>query len=380
MPNFSNIIGSADVSDAMLPDQIIDEIIKSAPQQSAILSRVRHIPMSTKKAKQPVLNSLPMAYWVNGNPGLAQTTEADWKDAYITAEEIAAIVPIPRALLDDADVPLWEEVKPLLNEAVGGKVDAAGLFGTDKPESWPEGIVPAAIAAGNTVVRGTGKDLGVDIASLGEMLSLQGYAMDGFASRPGMQWQLRGLRNAQGDPIYTQTLAGAPESGLYGWPLNEVGNGAWDQTKAEIVGADWTKYVVGMRRDITYDIYKEGVISDENGKVVLNLMQQQCYALVVTARIGFACAKPKTRLNGKYPAGVILPAGYTAPKDPSNESGEEQGEPTTQSQEALSEAAPASLESMTVSQLHDYADENGIDLSGCSKKGDILDAIAEAEA
>ena len=89
----NNIIGRAEVSDALLPDQTINEIIQTAPESSVILSRARKVQMSSKKAKQPVLSSLPDAYWLDGDTGLKQTTDAQWKGVSMTAEELAAVRP-----------------------------------------------------------------------------------------------------------------------------------------------------------------------------------------------------------------------------------------------------------------------------------------------
>jgi HK97 family phage major capsid protein len=167
MAGYAEIIGRTETSDALLPDQTINEIIQTAPENSVLLSRARTVRLSAKRAKQPVLNSLPDAYWVNGDTGLKQTTDTSWSGTTITAEELAVIVPIPNTVVDDANVPLWDAVRPLLAEAIGKKVDQAGIFGTDKPASWPTAIIPAAIAAGNTVTAGTGADFGVDVATLG---------------------------------------------------------------------------------------------------------------------------------------------------------------------------------------------------------------------
>lgn len=358
MPALNNIMGRADLTDIQLPDQVIKEVIQEAPKHSVILSRAKNVHLSAKKAKQPVLATLPEAYWVNGDTGLKQTTKNAWKNINITAEELAVIVPIPDALIDDTDVPLWDSIKPLLNEAIGKKVDDAALFGVDKPDSWPDAIIPAAVAAGNTVARGTGDDLGVDVSLLGKMLAQQGFGINGFASKPGMQWELVGLRNANGDPIYTQSLAGSPTSGLYGFPLNEVTTGVWDETEAELLAGDWNKFVVGIRQDITYDFFKEGVISDENGKVILNLMQQDCKAMRVVFRVGFQVAIPVTRLGGKYPAGVIVPA--TAPSPASNQA--------------------KTVDEMNVAELKAYAAEHNIDIGSATLKADILAAIKAAEA
>ena len=315
MAGSNEIIGRAEVSDALLPDQTINDIIQTAPEQSVLLSRARNVRLTAKKAKQPVLDSLPDAYWVDGDIGLKQTTSAQWKGTVITAEELAVIVPIPNAVVDDANVPLWDQVKPLLAEAIGKKVDQAGLFGTDKPASWPTAIVPGAIAAGNVVIAGTGADFGVDVANLAEKVSTDGFAVNGFASRPGLSWKLRTLRDSNGQPIYGSPMTEAQAAVLYGFPLDEVRNGAWNTAAAELLAADWSKFVVGIRQDITYDLFSEGVISDADGKVILNLMQQDSKALRVVFRVGFQVANPLTRVNGvastRYPAGVLAPAAVT---------------------------------------------------------------------
>lgn len=311
----NNIIGRAEVSDALLPDQTINEIIQTAPEQSVILSRARPTRLTSKKAKQPVLDTLPDAYWVDGDTGLKQTTNAQWKGTSITAEELAVIVPIPNSVVDDTNVPLWDQVKPLLAEAIGKKVDQAALFGEDKPDSWPTAILPGAIAAGNVVIAGTGQDFGVDVATLAEKVSTDGFAVNGFASRPGLSWKLRTLRDENGQPIYGSPMTEAQAAVLYGFPLDEVRNGSWNTAAAELLAADWSKFVVGIRQDITYDLFSEGVISDSEGRVVLNLMQQDSKALRVVFRVGFQVANPLTRLNGvaasRYPAGVLVPAGVT---------------------------------------------------------------------
>jgi len=309
MAGYEEII-SRGAGGPLVPEPVAKEIIKELPHASVLLNRARRIRLSSKTLKQPILSALPDAYWVNGDTGLKQTTKAEWDSQTITAEELAALVVVPDALFDDTNVPIWDEVRPLLIEAIGRKVDDAGLFGTDKPVSWPTAVVPGAIAAGNTVVAGTGDDIAVDVAELGRLLAEDGYAANGFASKPGLNWQLVGLRNENGTPIYVPSLAAGTPSTLYGYPLNEVMNGSWDADVATLLAADWSKFVVGVRQDITFDISKDGVISDSEGKVIVNAYQQDSKILRVVFRVGFQIARPVTRVGGasRYPAAVLTPA------------------------------------------------------------------------
>jgi HK97 family phage major capsid protein len=310
--NVNDIISSGDLGGGLIPVEYATQIIQDAPKSSVLLTRARQIPMSTRTRTQPVLDSKPIAYWVGGDTGLKQTTKQAWKGLTITAEELAAIVPIPEAVIDDAAIPIWPEVMPRLAAAIGYKVDQAGLFGVDKPASFPTAVIPGAITAGNTVAESTAKDLAKNVAELGELLAKQGYAANGFASSPGFNWRLVGLRNANGSPIYTPSLAAGVPAALYGYGLNEVVNGAWDPTVASLLAADWSNFVVGIRQDITYKLLDQAVITDDDGKVILNLAQQDSVAMRVTFRVGFQIANPINDVQAdatkRYPAAVLTPA------------------------------------------------------------------------
>jgi len=306
----SNEIITRGATGPAVPEPVAQEVIQALPGASVLLNRARRVTMSSKTLKQPVLSALPDAYWVNGDTGLKQTTKAEWSNQVMTAEELAAIVVIPDALFDDSNVPLWDEVRPLLVEAIGRKVDQAGLFGVDKPTSWPTAVVPGAVAAGNVVQEADGVDLAASVAALGGLVAGDGFAINGFASAPGLNWRLVGLRDTNGSPIYTPSLSAGAPANLYGYPLNEVTNGSWNAAAATLLAADWTKFVVGVRQDITFEVFNTGVISDADGKVIVNLMQQDAKALRVVFRVGFQVANPITRVGSgaKYPAGVLTPA------------------------------------------------------------------------
>lgn len=307
--NFNNTIGRTDLGASLIPDEVSQEIIQTVPESSVLLTRAKRMRMSSKKKTQPVLASLPEAYWVQEG-ALKQTTKTGWEDVNITAEEMAVIVPIPDSVVDDAKINLWDTIKPLIAEAFGKKIDEAGIFGVDKPATWGLDILAGAASAGTNIAQGTGVDLAQDVAKLGENLSKKGYAVNGFASQPGLNWQLVGLRDANGQPVYTPSLTQGAPSNLYGYPLNEVKNGAWDATKAVLLAADWSKFVVGIRQDMTYQLFDQGVISNADGKVLYNLMQQDAKALRVVMRVGFQVANPITRVAAKgtqYPAGFITP-------------------------------------------------------------------------
>lgn len=293
---YNDIISRTEGTDPLVPQPIIAEVIQELPQQSVTMARARRVPMSALTTRQPVLSLLPQAYWLSGDTGLKQTSKQDWDNVFLTAEELAVIIPIPQAYIDDAAVPLWDEVQPRITEAMGAAIDLATIFGVGSPWGAGKDIYSQAVAAGNVV--SSTADPGVGVASLGVALGKQGYNANGFACAPGFVWNLVGYRSAQGVPVYQPDPTDNPEAGtLYGYPLNEAKNGAWDSNLTSLIAGDWSKAVVGLRQDVTFKVFTEGVISDGAGNVVLNLMQQDSVALRCVMRIGWATAAPATRLS-----------------------------------------------------------------------------------
>lgn len=300
----------------LVPEDISYNIIQDAVKSSAALALGRRVPMSTKKSRVSVIDAFPDAYWVDGDTGLKQTTKMSWDHIWMEAEPIAALVVIPDEYADDAAVPLWSEIRPRVAEAIGKTLDNAIFWGVSKPSTWTapflyEGIV----AAGNTATESS--DLGKDIAGLAEDMESQGTEVNGFACRPGFKWKLSQLRVADA-PVFTSSLITpsltnpVPDT-LYGYPLKAVTNGTWDKTRATLIMGDWSKMYVGVRQDITYSIHSDAVITDADGKVVFNAMQQDSKIMRVVARYGYTIVDPTSSLADRpFPFAALRPSGAPA--------------------------------------------------------------------
>lgn len=283
----------------LIPDAERNEILKGVVANSAVLQLARKVTMSTKVERQPVLSALPQAYWVNGDTGLKQTTKAEWDSKFLTAEELAVIVPVPDAVLSDAAYDIFAEVKPLLAEALGIKLDQAVLFGTDAPASYEDSVVEAASAAGNVETKGSNSpDLAEDINQVMAKVEADGFVPGAFAARARLKAQLRGLRDQNDNLLFQPSLTAGTPATLYGDPIvYSDANGAWISEGVDLITGDWSKLVIAIRQDLTYKLFTEGVVSDDSGNVVLNLMQQDSAALRVVARYAFTIANPISRVN-----------------------------------------------------------------------------------
>ncbi len=79
-----------------------------------------------------------------------------------------------------------------------------------------------------------------------------------------------------------------------------------------VVG-DFGLAVIGIRQNMTFKLLDQAVITDDTGKVVYNLPQQDMLAMRVVFRAAFATAAPVTRpVSGSgtpYPFGVLQAPG-----------------------------------------------------------------------
>lgn len=283
-------------AESLIPEERAREIIQGVIAQSAVLSRGRKLPnMSSKTYKMPVLDMLPLAYFVNGDTGQKKTTKMAWDKKFIVAEEIAVIVPIPEAVLDDSEYDIWGEVRPRIEEAFGKVIDSAVLFNVNKPDSWRDGLVSSATTAGSVVTLATADNLydkimGEDgvIAKVEE----SGYFVTGHMADISMRAKLRGLKDENGQPIFKSDIQGATQYSLDGSAMNFPNNGSFDKSQALMVSGDFSQLVYSIRQDITFKLFTEGVVQNTDGSIAYNLMQQDMVALRAVMRIGWEIPNP----------------------------------------------------------------------------------------
>lgn len=300
---------------ALIPEDVAATIIEDVPKQSAALRLFRRATMSRNQQRMPAMSAFPTAYWVSGDTGLKQTSEQAWTNKYLNAEELAVVVPIPESVLDDSDFDVWGEVRPRIVEAFGAAIDAAVLFGDSKPTSWPNDILAGAVAASQTVTRGTGVDLAEEIGSstgIMQYVEADGFDVNGFVGAMSVKALLRGLRDANGGLIFQPSLIAETPAMLYGQRLEFPQNGAIDAAQALLLCGDWSQGIIAVRQDITYKLLTEAVIQDAAGNIIYNLAQQDMIALRAVMRVAFQVANPITKLAQteatRYPFAALIPA------------------------------------------------------------------------
>lgn len=302
---------------ALLATQDIKEIIKPDVQTSVVLSAFRQVRMSAGTARMPVLAALPTAGFVTDSnstdaDGVKPTSKVSWTNKELIAEEIAVIVPVHENTLADSNFDIWGEVRPLVAQEFGRVLDAAVLFGTNKPATWADpALIPGAIAAKNYIVEGllpdgtASLDLADDFNEAFGLVEDDEFDVNLALTGRFLRRSLRGLRDTAGQPIYLDAIrSDGSSASIYGQDLMYVKNGGWDRTVATALVGDRSAVVIGVREDVQVKLLDQATVGG------INLAERDMVALRFKFRVGFATAYSTARIGGDpsdYPFALIAP-------------------------------------------------------------------------
>lgn len=302
---------------ALLATQEINEIVKPELAQSVALSSFRTVRMSKGTARMPVLATLPTAGFVtdgaaNESSGVKPTSKVTWTNKELIAEEIAVIIPVHENTLADSDFDIWGEVRPLVSQELGRVLDAAVFFGVNKPSTWTDpALIPGAIAAGNYIVEGflpdgtASLDLAEDFNEAFGLVEDDGFDVNMAVTDRFLRRRLRGLRDADGQPIYLDQLRNdGSTASIYGQDLRYLRNGGWDRDEALALVGDSQAVVIGVREDVQVKLLTEATVGG------INLAERDMVALRFKFRVAFATAFSRARVGGSptdYPFAIIAP-------------------------------------------------------------------------
>lgn len=287
----------------LIPVEEVAGIFKGIEETSVALRLFTRLAnMSSKTSKMAVLNALPVAYWQSSDNSKKKLTKMVWEGKYLVAEEIAVIVPIPEAVLNDAQYDIWGEAKPKLIEAFAEKIDDAMIAGVDTPSSWPLSIVKAAIKNGKTFAPTSPADFLADGNKALDFVENSGFEATAIVGNAGLNSKFRSLVSTDGHPILGTELQELPRF--------RVKNGALSSGVEYIVG-DFKQAVYSIREDIEFKLLDQAIIQDpSDGTILYNLAQDDMVALRATMRIAYQLPNPVNRVasdeDARLPFAVVL--------------------------------------------------------------------------
>lgn len=290
---------------ATLRDAYSPDILKGALLESAVLPLMKRLPnFGTHKEVMPVLATLVQGYFpgvdgTNDIPNIIQTSGISWEGINLYAEKVAALVPLPKDVIEDSEYDIEGQVVPAIKEALAAVIDAAILHGTGKPTNWPDGIYTVVNAAGQVVSQAAFADLYDALLSSGGAFGLveaDGFMVNGMVVHPTMLAAIRECRSTGGVPIFMPTPTETFKYSVNGQPMSVALNGAVASANgAKAFVGDFKQAVYAVRKELTFEVLKEATITA--GTLTINLAQQEMIAIKAVMRMGWQLPNPINRMQ-----------------------------------------------------------------------------------
>lgn len=324
MSGYAESITRAEAA-ALIGESVSSQVFQSVSEESAVMMLGTQLPDIPKSVERlPIMDSLPEAYWLNPtDDGLTETTDVKWANKFLTAEGLGCVIVVPQAVFDDSDINIWGALRPKVVAACAKKIDATCYHGSGAPSSFPQALVPGAIAAGNVVDYSDAVAASKDVYDmiLGEdgVLSFvedDGLMVDGHVAAVKMKSRLRGLRGTDGHPVFNSDPTQKGRYTLDGETLVFPRNGALNAASALMISGNWKELVWAKRTQIKIEVERTGVISNSSGVVTHNLKQQRKVALYVYMDFGWQLPNPPNDMQSdpiatsgllRYPFAVLKP-------------------------------------------------------------------------
>ena len=265
----------------LIPTSVASELIAAAEQQSVCMRLGNVTTMPTGVESVPTITVEPDAEW-NALGGRKKATTIEWSALRLEAEELACVLAIPQAWVDDAGFPVWEQVRNRVAAAFAKRIDETLLFNVAPvPGSFPTpgvvGLPPADVSVPGDALAAIDGGLA--------LVEAQGLVPSGIAAGPVIGSALR--------KAYREIMAAPsaePTQTLYGL---EVGVAAyWDSAAGDAIVGDWTKLVIGVREDIRFETSDSAILQDAAGEILANAFQDDLVAMRCYMRVGAAIGKP----------------------------------------------------------------------------------------
>jgi hypothetical protein len=263
----------------LIPTGVVSDIIESASAESVALRLGRVIQMPAGVMSVPVVSVAPTAEWV-ALGARKPIAEIDWSAERLEPEEIACVTFIPDAYISDSGFPIWESVQGELTKAVARVLDAAVLFGTNAPPSFPDDGV-----AGADAPQITDTDALTALSDGMAAIEAQGLTPDGIASSPVIGGAMRQA---------WQNVAALPDAapGQLLWGIPVATTSAWDASKGDAIVGSWQYLVIGIRQDVTFATSDSATLVDDEGAIQVSAFQDDVTVLRIVMRVAAAIGRP----------------------------------------------------------------------------------------
>lgn len=268
----------------LVPQELGEILINGFVREAAALQLASIERIDTNRMTWPVYLGRPTAGFV-GEGASKPVTGAEYTEVSASIKKMATGVIYTDEVLEDARINPEVLINPDVEGAFADLIDA-NIIGTHPGgasvqaflgSSFADDAGAAAKCLGNTsssIELGTGQDaLATAISAAIEVIEGNGYQAGGMMTAFDMKGHLRGARDVDGRPLYTDGFQREPDSlyglglsyttNLDGFPAGLLGGAASHPKIAAIVG-DFSRARVIVRKDMRVSRHTEGTYQGHN--------------------------------------------------------------------------------------------------------------------
>lgn len=246
----------------LVPQQYVEQLFMLSAFGKYVRERALVIPMRGRQLVIPTLDQTGTSTdrsnlyggvkmtWTEEATEKSETQPA-FRQATLIAHKLAAVTQVSDELLADSFMSIETLLARLFSEATMNEHDWAFIQGTGA--GMPLGI--ANVASGATIAVPRAVANAISIADVFNMLTaFTGQSPIWLAHQSTMP-EILGLAGPAANPSYVwidNAREGVPMT-LFGYPIYFTENCPTLGQRGDLILADWSKYVIGLRQDVTVD-------------------------------------------------------------------------------------------------------------------------------
>lgn len=308
-----DVMTSRTALQGFIPVPVATKLIVEATTGESFLSQLDVRKMTGSVEKEVTLDGVISAGWVGVDAGEKPVGKIGSIERTLRAEEVAVILAISDNTLRDTNGDVVEAIKREGGKGIRYTVEKTLLYGgyTDyvKPAAFQDGIVKAAIAAGNVLQRGSiaGGDIADEVSGTMSLVEADGFTVTNFAVDGTLKGVLRNARDGQGGFLYQQSMLEGTPDRLYGVRTPTIDSEVWNGSKALLLAFDKRRIDVGIWTTMEFKVSTDGTLVLPDGSI-FSAFQRDSTLIRINMRMGYAIRDKVVGGVTKYPAAVLTPA------------------------------------------------------------------------
>lgn len=272
----------AQAHSGLIPTEISQQIVSKALTESAVLKLCNVVSMQAPKVKVPVLADVTGAAAFVGELQEIPIINPKVVDVSLEAKRVSFIIPCTKDFGDLTVLDLLTSYQDVITSTFRNLLDTAVLVGAKEVGAAEEKVFTTILdkAKLQPIQKGKNGEKPVnlldDISDCMSLVTAKGFPVTGILANLGVENTLRKMKDTTDNFLFANT------NNLFGKEVTYTNK--FPETAATCVVGDWSRCLVGIFKDLSYDYFDSGTVKISELEEI-NLIQNYAAALRITAYV-----------------------------------------------------------------------------------------------